>query len=294
MRPALILIFGCVLAGGASTMLKLSGAEPVTGAFFRCLFAMVPLGVAWAVERVRFGKLSRTEWAFGLLSGLFLALDYMLFNQAILDSGASIATVLIGAQVVVYPFLVWLIHKAPVAQKFILGVPVMLTGLALTAGLGSSVTTGPHPLRGGVCGILAGVFFAGYLYCNRVASLHDRRRIFTPVALGTFGATVTTAVVAPVVQPLNFSLESRAWVLLLATALLGQFLAFVLIGRGSANVSADTAASLLLVQPMSAVILGMVVLAERPTIFQFAGILLTLATVGFLSLPTLPASARKT
>lgn len=248
----------------------------------------------WVVERVRFGRLSRTEWTFGLLSGLFLACDYMLFNQSIIDSGASIATVLIGAQIVVYPFLVWLIHRTPVAKKFVLGVPVMLIGLALTAGLGSAVSTGPHPLRGGVCGVLAGVLFAGYLYCNRVASLHDRRRVFTPVALGTCGATVTIGVVSPVVQPLNVDLDGRAWVLLIATALVGQFLAFVLIGRGSAQVNADTAASLLLVQPVSAVVLGMVVLSERPTVLQFVGIALTLTTVGFLSLRTLPASARET
>lgn len=285
MAPLLLLIVGCVCAGSASTFIKLSGTPPVTAAFFRCVIALVPLGALAFLEYVQARKVSRRALVFGLLSGVFLGFDYILFNQSILDSGASIATVLIGVQILVFPLLTLVFDRVRVPAVFMLATPVMLAGLALTAGLGSVSAVGPDPARGGIAGISAGVLYAGYLYCNRVATLANPARIFTPVALGTFSAGLVAAVVSPFVQPLVVvSLAPRAWVLLTVAALVGQFLAFVLIGFGTGRINPDTAAALLLLQPVSAVVLGFVVLGEHPSVLQFVGIAITLSAVGFITL----------
>lgn len=282
--PVFLLIVGCMCAGSASTFIKLSGAQPVTAAFLRCVIALLPLGMLAFFEYVQARKVSQRALGFGLASGVFLGLDYMLFNQSIIDSGASIATVLIGAQIIVFPFLALLFDRVRIPAVFLLATPVMLAGLALTAGLGSTTAVGPHPVRGGIAGIVSGVLYAGYLYCNRVATLANPRRVFTPVALGTFSAALTTALVSPFVQPLVVvSLTPKAWVMLTVTALVGQFVAFVLIGYGTGHINPDTAAALLLLQPVTAVVLGFVVLGERPSILQFVGIVVTLATVGFIT-----------
>ena len=81
-------------------MVTLSGADPVTAAFFRCALALpvlVPLAI-W--EQRRLGRRPLRSRVTAVVAGLFLAIDLVLWNHAIADVGAGIATVLGNLQVV--------------------------------------------------------------------------------------------------------------------------------------------------------------------------------------------------
>lgn len=285
LAPLAITVLGCALVGASSTFIRLSGQGAVTAAFYRCALALIPLAICGALEYRRLGRLQpgAARWALG--SGIFLACDYLLWTQSILDTGAAVATVLIGSQVIVYPLLARLIEGERLRPRFFLALPVMLTGLALTGGIGTRALQAESPVRGTVFGVAAGGLYAGYLYCNRRATKLDRRRIFAPVALGTGSAATVIGLFGLVTGTIAVHMPGASWGWLVAVAFGGQFLSFVFIGMGTVRLPADLAATVLLLQPLSGIVMGRLVLHEQLGALQYAGMALTVGAVALMSLP---------
>ncbi len=282
--PFLITVLGCALVGSSSTFIRLSEQGPTTAAFYRCFLALIPLAVCAAIEFRRLGRnpAGATRWA--LLSGVFLGADYLLWTQSILDTGAAVATVLIGSQVIVYPVLTRFIDGERLRPRFAIALPLMLMGLALTGGVGTAEVDAANPVRGTIFGIASGALYAGYLYFNRRATALDRRRAFAPVAFGTASSAVVIAAFGLVTGSIAVEMPTASWGWLTLVAVGGQFLSFVFIGIGTVRLPSDFAATVLLLQPVTGVIMGQLVLGERLGPLQYTGIALTVLTVGLMSL----------
>lgn len=273
------LVVGCVLVGASSSFIKLSQTSATTAAFFRCALALVAFLPAVALEWRRRGLPPRRMVLLGLLAGFFLGCDYLMWTQSILDSGAAVATVLIGVQVVAFPILSRIFLGDAIARRFLLALPLMLIGLGLTGGLLSADDAAPHPVRGAILGVSAGVCYAAYLMVHRPAS-HARPALhITPVACSTLAAALVIGSVGAVTGQIDVTLPARSWFWLAAVALCGQALSFVLIGYGLSRLTTGVAAALMLLQPLAAVVLGTLVLGERPAAAQYLGMLLTLTAV---------------
>lgn len=279
MPVTLVLVLGCALVGASSTFIKLSGATADTAAFLRCSLALpvlVPLAV---LEWRRLGRPPARMIGLGALAGVLLGLDYLMWTQSILDAGAAVATVLIGIQVVAFPLLARFFGGERLQRRFLVALPVMIVGLALTGGLLDADPGAPHPVRGTVLGIAAGICYAGFLYVIRPASNADRRMIVTPTSAATTAAAVVIGAAGTLSGDIDLALAPHAWWWLTAVALGGQALAFLLIGYSSVRLPAGRAAAVMLLQPVAAVVLGTLVLHEQPTATQYAGMLLTVAAI---------------
>ena len=279
----LALVLGCAMVGASSTFIKLSGTSAHTAAFFRCALALFVLAPVALVEFRRYGRPPATMTRLAAASGVLLGADYLMWTQSILDAGAAVATVLIGVQVVVFPLLAWLVSGERVHRRFVVALPVMVTGLVLTGGVLAADPHAPHPIRGAALGITAGVCYAGYLLLVRRASLVDPRMIVTPVAFGTSSAAVVIGGVGAVTGDIVFGLTATAWGWLIMVAVCGQALSFVLINYGSVRMSADRAAAIMLLQPVAAIVLGVAVLHERPSMSQYLGMAVTICAIALVT-----------
>lgn len=278
------LVIGCVLVGASSSFIKLSETTATTAAFFRCALALIAFAPAVALEWRRRGLPPRRMVLLGLLAGFFLGCDYLMWTQSILDSGAAVATVLIGVQVVAFPILSRIFLGDAIARRFLLALPLMIIGLGLTGGLLTADEAAPHPTRGAILGVSAGICYAAYLMVHRPAS-HARPSLHvTPVACSTLAAAVVIGSVGAATGQIDVTLPARSWFWLAAVALCGQALSFVLIGYGLSRLTTGVAAALMLLQPVAAVVLGTLVLGERPAAAQYLGMLLTLTAVLIASL----------
>ncbi len=108
---------------------------------------------------------------------------------------------------------------------------------------------------------------------------------------------MTTGIVGGATQGIAVSLPASSWFWLAVLAVAGQVVAWILITRGSAGLPPGTAAALLLAQPVLAVVLGAVVMGERPTVWQLAGCVLVVLTVAAATMGGSggdPASADRT
>ncbi len=278
-RAMLMLVLGCLLVGASSAFIKLSGATADTAAFLRCALALLLFAPLALLEWRRIARPPARMVRYGLAAGVLLGVDYLMWTQSILDAGAAVATVLIGVQVVVFPILARLFDGERLSRRFLVTLPVMLVGLGLTGGLLAADAGAPHPVRGAVLGTAAGVCYAGFLYLVRPASDADRRLIVTPTGLATASAAVVVGTVGVLTGGIDLALEPHGWFWLAAVALGGQVLSFVLIGYGSTRLPAGRAAAVMLLQPVAAVVLGTLLLGERPAGSQFVGMALTVAAI---------------
>ncbi|BBG02153.1 MULTISPECIES: DMT family transporter [Pseudonocardia] len=284
-RAAVALLAGASVLAWTGILVALSGADPATASFWRCVLALVVL-VPWALaEYRRHGPVAPAAAGWALLSGVLLGADFLLWTRAVLDAGSGIANVVLNVQVLALPLIAFLVAGERMARRQLLAAPVLLGGILLAGGVLGAGVGGPAPVRGAVLGTLAGIAYAGFLYLNRQVSRRNPRHLVTPVALATVGAGVTCGLVGVAGAGIAVALPAASWAWLILLALAGQVVAWVLIGRGTAGMAPGAAGALLLAHPVLSVLLGMLVLDERPTGWQLAGCALVVLTVAAVARP---------
>lgn len=281
--PRVIAVGGSAAIAFSPIFIALSGATPGTATFFRCLLALPMLLPLALVERRR---RRRTDAAPsgrrpGLLvaAGLLLGLDMTLWADSLHAVGAGVSTVLVNAQVVILPVLAFAVLGERVRTSFVVAVPIMLAGVGLAGGLigGGGATAGADPVRGVVTGLLAACCYAGYLLLIRLGAGRGER--FSPVAIATAAATASALVLGSLWQGVDLApgWASLGWLALLA--LVGQVLGWVLLATALPRLASSTGASILLLQPVAAVGMGMLILGEHPTLWQLAGCAVVIGAV---------------
>lgn len=278
-----------IVAGAASTsssgmFIKLAEVNAGTAAFLRCALALLVLAPLALVEYRRLGPRPARLLGYDLAAGALLGIDYVCWVHSIHALGASIATLLLNVQLVVFPLLVRAITGVRLAPRFWLTAAVLLTGVALAGGALGNPERGSDPASGVFYGAVAGVAFAGYLLFVRLggdSGTGPARRPHTvlPLCVATFAAAVSTAVLGGAWTGIDLNPGWPAWGWLIPMALLGQVLAWLLINPALARLPADKGAALLLLQPILALFFGVGFLGERPSLTQYAGCVLVVLAV---------------
>src|SRR4051812_27543260 len=133
--PVPMMLAGAVCVALSSVFVPLAHVSTGTVTLFRSLLSM-PLLVPMALSEARStpARPPRARWM-APAAGVLLAGDILLWNQAIADSGAGIATVIVNAQVVLVPLLGWIFLRERPTAAFAVVVPIMLAGVALAGGV---------------------------------------------------------------------------------------------------------------------------------------------------------------
>ncbi|MDL5157936.1 DMT family transporter [Actinomycetospora termitidis] len=284
--PRLMAVVGSLCIALSPILISLSGTSPGTATVFRCLLALPVLVPMALIERRRLrrvggvpGEVQRGRPWLVVVGGLLLGLDMTLWTGAIHAVGAGVSTVLVNVQVVILPLLAFLVLGERVRLSFLLAVPVMLGGVALAGGLADGGAGAADPVLGTVLALLAAFAYAGYLLFLRIGSAPGQKS--GPVALATAAAAVSSFVLGSLWEGVDLtpSWAALGWLALLA--LIGQCMGWVLIAGGMARLPSSTGASILLLQPVGAVLLGMLVLAQFPTAWQLVGCVVVIGAVAF-------------
>jgi drug/metabolite transporter (DMT)-like permease len=294
--PALMIVAGAACTSSSGMFIKLSDVSAGTAAFLRCALALlVLLPLAWAEVR-RLGPRRGRLLGLDLAAGSLLGVDYVCWVHSIHDLGASIATLLLNVQLVVFPVLARVLTKVRLERRFWVTAPVLMAGVALASGALGRPEPGSDPVSGVLYGTAAGVAFAGYLFLVRLGGDGTRprpssaegrggiagreaRHTVTPVAATTFSAAVSSGVLGALWTGVDVQPGWPAWGWLIPVALLGQVLAWLLINPALPRLAPQRGATLLLLQPVLAVLFGVGFLAERPTPTQYAGCALVVFAV---------------
>jgi drug/metabolite transporter (DMT)-like permease len=272
-RPVLTAVLGAACISSSAILVTLAHVGDVTTAFFRCALALPILVPLAMLEQRRLGPRPLSSRRNALLAGLFLAVDLVLWNHAIADVGAGVATVLGNLQVLFVAAFAWLVLRERPGKRYLLMLPVVLAGVVLVSGVLGGHAAGLHPLAGALFGLATSAAYACFLLTLRSTAGH------TPHVAGQLADATVGAAVGAVVLGLLFggfqlaiSWPSFGWLLMLAV--LSGTAGWLLITSSLPRLPAAMSSLLLLLQPAGALVLAAVVLREQPTTVQIAGALL--------------------
>jgi drug/metabolite transporter (DMT)-like permease len=268
---------GALCTAWMPIFIALASVSTGTVAMFRFLLALPVLGPLARVEDRHAPPRSRSArlWAFG--AGILLGADVLCWNQAIIESGAGIATVIANAQVVFLPLLAFAFTAERPTRRYLATLPLLVIGVALAGGLMDPDAFGRDPVAGALLALAAAALYAGYLFLLREFS--GGANLIGPVADATVGALLASVLGGLAWHGIDVTPGWEAFGWLLAVALTGQVAGWLLIGAALPRLSASAGASLLLLQPTAAVALGAIVLDERPSALQLLGCVVVLVGV---------------
>lgn len=209
----------------------------------------------------------------------------MLWNHAIAEVGAGVATVLGNLQVLFVAFAAWALFGERPERRFLIFLPVVMVGVVLVSGMVGGDGGGTHPLAGVAYGLGTSVAYAVFLLILRRSSA-STPHVAGPLSEVTTGAALGALLLGLVFGGLQLRIgwPSFGWLLLLA--LLSQTLGWLLITSSLPRLQAAIASLILLLQPAAAMLLAYLVLAEQPTLIQIAGAVVVCTGVLAISLAT--------
>jgi len=291
-----------------SHYLNLLSVPTVQQAFFRALFAVLYLGsgigVLGAFHQLRISR-----------AHLPLFLVYSLFGIA-LSIVAYITSMAIGTPVIIavsltYLYPAWtvilarLFLKEPLNWLRLLAVALSLAG-AIIVSFPSELQATAVPFAGLLWAIANGGFAACYVVFGRKWG----RLGYMPTTTTFWGYSFAAVWMVPILlafplfvadpRVVGFSLllPPAAWLLLLAFALIGTALPYTLVNVGVRSIDASVASIILLLDPVSAAMMGYLFMQQPVSLWQFLGASLILLATSLVAVESriltrhVPPSAR--
>jgi drug/metabolite transporter (DMT)-like permease len=283
-RPRLAALSGALCIAFSGIFYLYADVSPSTGTFFRALFGLPLLLLVAVAERRRYGPLPGRALRLAAIAGIFFAGDLMFWHHAIESVGAGLATVLGNLQVLIVGVVAWLAFGERPSRATLVAVPVVLFGVVLISGVIGSGAYGANPALGVVLGVATALCYSAYLLLIRMGG-RDARRPAGPVAMATIGTAVVSGAAGLVIGDLDVTppLASLAWLAVLGVT--SQSVGYLCISLALPRLPAVVTSIILLVQPVLTVGLSVVLLGERPSVAQLAGVALV---IGGIALATVP------
>lgn len=277
-RPVLSAVLGALAIAFSALLVRYADVSPVTAAVYRCLYALPALALLTLREDRAFGPRPWAARRLAWIAGVLFALDLVFWHHAIEAVGAGLATVLGNLQVVLVGIVAWVLLGEKPARSLLVAAPIALVGVVLISGALGSEVYGKNPPLGVFYGVLTALMYSGFILILRRGG-SDLRRPAGPL----FDATLASAIAAILIGAIFGGLDvaphwpAHGWLIVLA--LTSQVLGWLLISVSLPRLPAALTSVLLTIQPVGSVLLGMLLLAETPSLEQLAGVALILSGV---------------
>lgn len=274
-------LLGAMIISFSAILFALSEVSPITGGFYRAVYALPVLAVLWFARRNRDTRPARKHWI-ALGAGLALGLDIIAWHSSIEYIGAGLSTLIANSQVVFVALAAWALHNEKPSRRVALAIPVVMLGVAMVSGVGQEDAFGSNPLLGTVLALLAALLYAVFLLGFRNSN-DAHAPPAGPLMEATAGALLMTVVLGLVGSGIEFGFTWPAHGWLLALALGPQVAGWLLIGYALPRLPAAETSTIILLQPALTMIWGALIFDERPSLLQVLGAVIVLTGVGMVA-----------
>jgi DME family drug/metabolite transporter len=265
--------------GTAQQLLRPDGASTLAVGAGRII-----LGGAILLALARGGTLPlvRSHWRTLLLGGIGVAVYQTSFFAAVDRTGVAIGTVVaIGSGPAIAGLLSRLVNGERLTARWACATTLAAVGvcvLAFTAGADASV----DPL-GVVLAVVSGTGYASYTVLAK--RLLDHGHPPEQVMAATFGTGGLILLPVLLAAGTGWLADPEGAGLVLYLAVVPTALAYALFARGLSRLGAGEATTLTLAEPVTALVLGALVLGERPGVGAVLGALLIMGALLVLAMP---------
>ncbi len=269
--PALIGL-ATVLWGTTGTTQELApeAATPPAIAALRLLVAAIVLLMV-AAGGGHLGGLRGMRRPATLLAALGVAVYQPFFFLAVDRSGVVLGTIVaIGSAPVFAGLLAWIYDRTPPTRLWVGATVVAIAGVALLVAAGQEVGSSA-----------AGVGFAlgaGAAYATYVIAARQFSRAGNVLGSTAFIFALAAVMLLPLLagQDLSWTVTPGGLIAVLHLGVLATAVAYLLFATGLETTRSTTATTLTLGEPMTAALLGVVAVGERPPALGWFGFLLVL------------------
>lgn len=215
----------------------------------------------------------RRAWHWVALGGFAMAAYNLCFFAGVKAAGVATGTaVAIGSGPLWAGLLQALITRRPPGPLWWLGTALAVMGIALM--LSGSSSASRFDAMGLILCLAAGLAYASYT----IVSKH-LIGISSPV-MATFSVFTMAAVIAVPVAALTagtFTANSSSWLMVAYLGFIATGISYLLFSHALRHISAATGVTLAMAEPVTAFVLAIVVVGERPGAAAFGGLALVIA-----------------
>jgi DME family drug/metabolite transporter len=262
----LLIVLAAILWGttGTAQTFAPEGANPlVLGAVRLIIGGGALLGLV-----VLQGKLKKGKWPLTatLVAAGGMAAYQPLFFSAVSLTGVAIGTVVaIGSAPILAGMLEWIFRRKVPQQKWWIATCLGVIGCVLLFLSGQDIHLNP---LGILLALGAGLSFAAYTLVSKTLLQHH-----PPEAVVAVVFTLAAIVLSPLLffHDLSWLKEPNGISVALHLGILTTAVAYVLFVRGLVTVNASTAVTLALIEPLTAALLGVMVVGEVLTLIAYCG-----------------------
>lgn len=240
-------------------------------------------GGALAISAFLRGGLRVHSWPplLTLAAGGFVALYQLTFFWAVLKTGVAVGTIVgIGSAPVFAGLLEYVFRRRLPSRRWYFSTGIAVMGCLLLLLQSGDVRV---DMAGVLLALAAGFSYASYALTIKML-LPGRSAEDVTAVIFCLGALFLSPVLFG--ARLGWLAEINGWLLMLHLGILATALSYWLFASGLRSVSASTAMTLSLAEPLTAAILGIVVVGERLTVIPALGLLLILSALLLLILPS--------
>ena len=278
-----IAMFGGVVVSFAPILYALSDANPLTGAFFRMVYALPFLLIIILVRKAEDTRSVNTR-LIALVAGFAFSLDFLAYHSTVDWIGTGIGTLIGNSQVIIVTLMSWWLFGERPNLSILVTLPIVMVGLVFISGVLDDDPYGEYPVRGVIAGVFTAIFYSAFLIIYRFAN-----RELAPAVNLQFDSTAGCALGLLIlsflplksiyVEPIDFEpkFPTHGW--LLALAILSQVMGWLAIAHSLPRLPAAYTSFAILLQPTFTIIWGILLLAESPSLQQAIGMFLILGSI---------------
>lgn len=267
---ALAAVCAAALWGTTGTAQELGpdGTDPVTVGALRILLGALVLGVL-ALRRPSGPELTGSRLpgrlpgpAVVLLGGVCVAAYQACFFVGVDRAGVAVGTVVaLGVAPLATGLLGLLLGERPDARWAVATSGAVVGVVLLVLGTGAGAATGRSDPLGLVAAAGAGVSYAGYTVAARTLLVRGVRGTMVMAAFFALGAVLLSPTL--LLTDLGWLTTRSGMLMVLWLGVVATGVSYLLFQRGLSQLSARTVATLSLAEPVTATLLGVLVLRER-------------------------------
>ena len=263
--PALLI--GGIAIGFSPIFVRLSELGPIATGFYR-LFLALPLLFLWMRrEERRAPRETKVEWLPVAVPGILFAGDILFWHWSITYTTVANATLFANLAPVIVTFGAWFCLREHITLRFLAGMTLAMGGAALL--MNGSAALGARYVLGDMFGLITACFFGSYVLA--VARLRDRHTAST-IMLYSSAVSCVLLLAATLVSGETLTPRSpNGWIALFALAWISQAMGQGLIAYALGHLPASFSALAILIEPLTAAILGWAWLGEALGVLQAIG-----------------------
>ena len=267
----LFILLAIFLWSSLGVAVRLSGVEIHTLIFYSVLVSVVVQGGIVSQKKYRTAVIGMKKLSSALILGIFLLMNNFLFFYAFQNTTIANAVLTHYTAPIIVAFLAAVFLGEKITGKLIIAIVVGSSGLwVLLNGFSFNKAYG----YGIAAGLASGLSYAIIIILSRSYSRH-----FHPVVLSFLANTFIVTMLLPFIR----TMPLHAWGSFLVMGIVHSTLAPILYFKGLQTVTANRAAVLGYLEPVSAILFSMLFLHENPGIHSvFGGVLILFS--GYLTI----------